>query len=160
MAARRNWPSNLVQELHPPRGVSPPPPNPAARPLATAAVCTSKPTIRGNICLHNRNLQVFTVLYATDDSVLIGAPTGSGQTTCYRVPFTAPLEQAKQRTRGLDTTVSRHGRSTPHGLGDKMGRLHGRKEIVGLTGETSADLGILEKGDVIICTPVHVCLPS
>ena len=40
----------------------------------------------------------------------------------------------------------------------KFGNLQGGKEIVSLTGETSADLRLLEKGDVIVCTPAQVCL--
>ncbi|KAF5342919.1 hypothetical protein D9757_014974 [Collybiopsis confluens] len=35
----------------------------------------------------------------------------------------------------------------------KFGSVPGGKEIVALTGEASADLRLLEKGDVIICTP-------
>jgi pre-mRNA-splicing helicase BRR2 len=38
----------------------------------------------------------------------------------------------------------------------KFSKLQGGKEIVSLTGETSADLRLLEKGDVIICTPTQV----
>ena len=38
----------------------------------------------------------------------------------------------------------------------KFEKLQGGKEIVSLTGETSADLRLLEKGDVIICTPTQV----
>ena len=40
----------------------------------------------------------------------------------------------------------------------KFQKLQGGKEIVSLTGETSADLRLLEKGDVIICTPAQVYL--
>jgi pre-mRNA-splicing helicase BRR2 len=36
---------------------------------------------------------------------------------------------------------------------EKFGSLLGEKEFVSLTGETSADLRLLEKGDVIVCTP-------
>ena len=38
----------------------------------------------------------------------------------------------------------------------KFGQLQGSKEIVALTGETSADLRLLEKGDVVVCTPSQV----
>jgi ERCC4-related helicase len=38
----------------------------------------------------------------------------------------------------------------------KFSRLQGGKEVVSLTGETSADLRLLEKGDVIVCTPSQV----
>jgi hypothetical protein len=38
----------------------------------------------------------------------------------------------------------------------KFSKLQGGKEIVSLMGETSADLRLLEKGDVIVCTPTQV----
>lgn len=40
----------------------------------------------------------------------------------------------------------------------KFPKLQGGKEIVSLTGETSADLRLLEKADVIVCTPTQVCI--
>jgi len=39
---------------------------------------------------------------------------------------------------------------------DQEEKLQGVEEIVSLTGETSADLRLLEKGDVIVCTPTQV----
>jgi pre-mRNA-splicing helicase BRR2 len=39
---------------------------------------------------------------------------------------------------------------------EKFGKLQGGKEIASLTGETSQDLRLLEKGDVIVCTPTQV----
>jgi len=41
----------------------------------------------------------------------------------------------------------------------KLSQLQGEKEIVSLTGETSTDLRLLEKGDVIVCMPTQVCNP-
>ena len=38
----------------------------------------------------------------------------------------------------------------------KFNGVKGGKEIVGLTGETSADLRLLELGDDIVCTPSQV----
>lgn len=38
----------------------------------------------------------------------------------------------------------------------KFSDLQGGKEIVSLNGETSADLRLLEKGDLIVCTPSQV----
>ena len=38
----------------------------------------------------------------------------------------------------------------------KFGSVQGGKEILSLTGETSADLRLLEKGDVLVCTPTQV----
>jgi hypothetical protein len=39
----------------------------------------------------------------------------------------------------------------------KFSKLQGGKEIVSLMGETSTNLRLLEKGDVIVCTPTQVC---
>ncbi|XP_050210373.1 DExH-box ATP-dependent RNA helicase DExH12-like [Mercurialis annua] len=98
--------------------------------------------------------QVFTVLYNTDDNVLVAAPTGSGKTICaefailrnhqkgpdsvMRAVYIAPLEAiAKERFRDWER---------------KFGRGFGMR-VVELTGETAADLKLLEKGQIIISTP-------
>ncbi|EOY19725.1 U5 small nuclear ribonucleoprotein helicase, putative isoform 2 [Theobroma cacao] len=98
--------------------------------------------------------QVFTVLYNTDDNVLVAAPTGSGKTICaefailrnhqkgpdsiMRVVYIAPLEAiAKERYRDWEKKFGR-------GLGMR---------VVELTGETSMDLKLLEKGQIVISTP-------
>jgi pre-mRNA-splicing helicase BRR2 len=97
--------------------------------------------------------QVFQALYTSDENVFIGAPTGSGKTICAEFallrlwskpdslravciePYPEMVELRATEWRG------------------KFGNLQGGKEIVSLTGETSADLRLLEKGDVIVCTP-------
>ncbi|KAL4388632.1 hypothetical protein GQ457_09G026400 [Hibiscus cannabinus] len=98
--------------------------------------------------------QVFTVLYNTDDNVLVAAPTGSGKTICaefailrnhqkgpdssMRVVYIAPLEAiAKERYRDWEKKFGK-------GLGMR---------VVELTGELTMDLKLLEKGQVIISTP-------
>lgn len=96
--------------------------------------------------------QVFQALYTTDDNVFIGAPTGSGKTVCaefallrlwskrehYRAVCIEPFQDmVNQRVAEWQS---------------KFGDLQGGKEIVSLTGETAADLRLLEKGDVIVCT--------
>ncbi|KAG8632236.1 DExH-box ATP-dependent RNA helicase DExH12 [Manihot esculenta] len=98
--------------------------------------------------------QVFTVLYNTDDNVLVAAPTGSGKTICaefallrnyqkgpdsaMRAAYIAPLEAiAKERYRDWERKFGR-------GLGMR---------VVELTGETATDLKLLEKGQIIISTP-------
>uniref|UniRef100_A0A0E0KIW7 RNA helicase n=1 Tax=Oryza punctata TaxID=4537 RepID=A0A0E0KIW7_ORYPU len=97
--------------------------------------------------------QVFTALYNSDDSVLVAAPTGSGKTICaefsilrnhrkavsgdsnMRVVYVAPIEAlAKERYKDWER---------------KFGEL---VRVVELTGETAADLKLLDKGEIIIST--------
>ncbi|KAL8139875.1 hypothetical protein V2J09_005896 [Rumex salicifolius] len=98
--------------------------------------------------------QVFTVLYNSDDNVLVAAPTGSGKTICaefailrnhkegadsgMRVVYLAPIEGlAKERLRDWQKKFG-------EGLGLR---------VVELTGETTTDLKRLEQGNIIISTP-------
>lgn len=97
--------------------------------------------------------QAFHTLYATDESVFIGAPTGSGKTVCaelallrlwahdesdravYLVPYPVMVSPLVNEWKA------------------RWGSYKGGKEIASLTGETSADLRILELSDVVVATP-------
>lgn len=97
--------------------------------------------------------QVFQALYTSDENVFIGAPTGSGKTICAEF---ALLRLWSKRTSSRAVCIEPYQEMVDMRVKEwkeKFGSVQGGKEIVALTGETSADLRLLEKGDVIICTP-------
>lgn len=99
--------------------------------------------------------QVFQALYTTDDNVFIGAPTGSGKTLCAEFA----LLRLWSKRGGRAVCVEPYQEMVDLRVKEwteKFGSLQGGKDIVALTGETSADLRLLEKGDVVVCTPSQV----
>ncbi|KAF2132591.1 pre-mRNA splicing helicase-like protein [Dothidotthia symphoricarpi CBS 119687] len=97
--------------------------------------------------------QVFNSLYTTDDNVFVGASAGIGKTLCAefailrhwssgnegRIVYLAPFQE-------LVNNQFKNWNARLSGLG-------GGKDVVKLTGETTADLRLLEKGDLILATP-------
>ncbi|TPX60239.1 hypothetical protein PhCBS80983_g01906 [Powellomyces hirtus] len=97
--------------------------------------------------------QVFNTLYQTDDNVFVGAPTGSGKTICAefallrlwavtpkaRCVYVAPFDEV------VELKVAEWK--------NKFGGMLGGKNVVALTGETTADLKLLETGDIVFATP-------
>ncbi|RUS18546.1 Sec63 Brl domain-containing protein [Endogone sp. FLAS-F59071] len=99
--------------------------------------------------------QVFNTLYSTDENVFVGAPTGSGKTIC--AEFALLRLWSKSGKPGRCVFVAPFQEIVDQRVADwraKFGKALG-KEIVALTGETSADLKLLERGDVIVCTPTQ-----
>ena len=99
--------------------------------------------------------QTFNHLFQTDDSVLVGCAAGSGKTVCAefallrhwskqnsgKAVYIAPFqEQVDARQKAWQLRLS---------------KLADGKQIVKLTGETAADLKLLEMGDLILATPAQ-----
>lgn len=99
--------------------------------------------------------QVFNSLYSTDDNVFVGAPVGSGKTVCAefallrhwqdpdagRAVYIAPFEE-------LTNNVFEHWNK-------RLASIDTGKKIVKLTGETTADLRLLQEADLVLATPTQ-----
>lgn len=99
--------------------------------------------------------QVYNSLFTTNDNVFVGAPTGAGKTVCAEF---AILRHWSQSTKGRAVYIAPFQELVDQRLVDwseRLSKVAGGKQIVKLTGETTADLKILEKGDLILATPVQ-----
>ncbi|KAL8940771.1 MAG: hypothetical protein Q9211_002114 [Gyalolechia sp. 1 TL-2023] len=99
--------------------------------------------------------QVFSSLFTTNDSVFVGAPTGSGKTICAEF---AILRHWSSQASGRAVYIAPFQELVDQRLADwheRLSKVAGGKQIVKLTGETTADLKTLEKGDLILATPAQ-----
>ena len=94
-------------------------------------------------------------LYTTDENVFVDAPAGSGKTICAEF---ALLRLWSKRDAPRAVCIEPFQDMVDQRVAEwqaKFRSLQNGKEIVSLTGETAADLRLLEKGDVIVCTPTQ-----
>ncbi|KAL9103884.1 MAG: hypothetical protein Q9163_001121 [Psora crenata] len=97
--------------------------------------------------------QVYSSLFTTNDNVFVGAPTGSGKTVCAEF---AILRHWSSPAKGRAVYIAPFQELVDQRLADwekRLGQVAGGKQIVKLTGETTADLKLLERGDLILATP-------
>jgi pre-mRNA-splicing helicase BRR2 len=99
--------------------------------------------------------QVFKSVFDSDDNVFIGAPTGSGKTVCAEL---ALLRHWASENSGRAVYVAPFQELIDLRLADWEKRLSNiacGKTIVKLTGETTADLKLLERADLVLATPAQ-----
>lgn len=99
--------------------------------------------------------QTFNSLYSTDSNVFVGAPTGSGKTVCAEF---ALLRHWSKSEAGRAVYIAPFQELVDVRFQDwqkRLSGLRGGKDIVKLTGETAADLKLLEQGDLILATPMQ-----
>lgn len=97
--------------------------------------------------------QVFNSLYSSDDNVFIGASTGIGKTLCAEF---AILRHWSKDTGGRIVYIAPFQELVNIRLKnwtDRLSGIAGGKNIVKLTGETTADMRLLDMGDLILASP-------
>ena len=99
--------------------------------------------------------QTFNSLFATNDNVFVGASTGSGKTVCAEF---ALLRHWSSKSGGRAVYIAPFQELVDQRLAEwekKFSQIGDGKAIVKLSGETTADLKLLEKGDLILATPAQ-----
>ncbi|KAK7545695.1 RNA helicase BRR2, DEAD-box superfamily [Phyllosticta paracitricarpa] len=97
--------------------------------------------------------QTFPSLFQMDENVFIGAATGMGKTVCAEF---ALLRHWSKSDHGRAVYLAPFQELVDNRLKNwqqRLAKVAGGKSIVKLTGETTADLRLLEQGDLILATP-------
>jgi pre-mRNA-splicing helicase BRR2 len=96
--------------------------------------------------------QTFSTLYSTNDNCLICAPAASGKTVCAEFAIMRMLKSDKVKR---CVYVAPHAATAKERFNEwnyKFGKILGQK-VAELTGETAADVKILEESNIVITTP-------
>ncbi|RNA15787.1 U5 small nuclear ribonucleo helicase -like protein [Brachionus plicatilis] len=96
--------------------------------------------------------QVFNAVYNTDENVFVGAPTGSGKTI---IAEFAILRLFNQHQHNAKCVYIAGKQELCHAVQRQWEAKFADKKVVMLTGETSTDLKLLAKGNVIVSTPIN-----
>ncbi|KAH8689112.1 putative pre-mRNA splicing helicase [Talaromyces proteolyticus] len=99
--------------------------------------------------------QAFKTLFESDEAVFLAAPVSSGKTVCAEL---ALLRHWGQGNSGRAVYVAPFQELVDQRFNDWNKRLSpvaGGKTVVKLTGETTADLKLLESADLVLATPVQ-----
>lgn len=99
--------------------------------------------------------QTFNALFASDDNVFVGAPTGSGKTVCAEFALLRHFTKANAGKAVYIAPFQEVVDARCKAWSERLGPLAGGKNVVKLTGETTADLKLLEKGHLICATPAQ-----
>ena len=95
--------------------------------------------------------QVFQALFTTDDNVFVGAPAGSGKTICAEFALLR-LWLKKDPPRAV--CIEPYQEMVDLRVEEWSAKFAGlKKEVLALTGESTADLALLRRADVVVCTP-------
>jgi pre-mRNA-splicing helicase BRR2 len=99
--------------------------------------------------------QTFNALYQSDDNVFVGCPTGSGKTVCAEFAILRHWTKADSGKAVYMAPFQEQIDARYKAWLSRLGSLAGGKQVVKLTGESTADLKLLDKGDLILATPAQ-----
>ena len=99
--------------------------------------------------------QTFNALFQSDDNVFVGASTGSGKTVCAEFAILRHWTKAESGKAVYIAPFQEQVDARHKAWQGSLSALAGGKEIVKLIGETTADLKLLERGDLILATPTQ-----
>ncbi|KAF2754265.1 pre-mRNA splicing helicase-like protein [Pseudovirgaria hyperparasitica] len=99
--------------------------------------------------------QTFNSLFNTDDSVFIGAATGIGKTVCAEFAILRHWSRKSDRRAVYIAPNQEQIDSRFQDWKKRLSGIKGGKEIVKLSGDMNTDLKILERGNLVLATPLQ-----